>query len=311
MNHPLKTFTGNLVSRKRFKRAKQDSIGECVLEQKMNPDLAEVCGIHAGDGYMRKRNWGSAEIDISGGVEEKDYYDNHLVPLFERVFNIKIHPRFFSCRDTYGFVIYNAKIAKFMHSLGFPYGKKTLTVSVPEQILQSRNLDIIYRFIRGVFDTDGSLSFRKRGGSGYSKCHLKRHTYPIISIGVCSKNLWKGTCTLLMKTGFQFTVSYQKSKDNHHQKYRIELRGDANVINWINLIGFKNPIKFNRFLIWKKFGFMPPGLIYRDQTKILDGNTSPSHYYSDKLSDEENLLPALVKRRLKVIQDLESFIPKD
>ncbi len=311
MNHPLKTFTGNSESQKCLKKEKQDSIGGCVLDSKMTPDLAEVCGIHAGDGYMRKCKWGSTEIDISGGIDEKDCYDNHVVPLFERVFNIKIKPRFFPPRNTYGFVIYNVKIAKFMHSLGFPYGKKTLTVAVPEQILHSRNLDIIYRFIRGVFDTDGCLSFRKRGGSGYSKVYLKRHTYPIITLGIYSKNLWKGIGKLLMKTGFPFTVSYQRAKNNSHKKYRIFLRGDANTINWINNISFKNLIKYNRFLIWKKFGFMPPGLTYKEQNEILSGITNPSHYYSDKFSDEENLLPALVERRLKVIQDIESFIPKD
>ncbi|MBN2067284.1 MAG: hypothetical protein JW744_02355 [Candidatus Diapherotrites archaeon] len=302
--------TGTQLYQKCFKREKQDSIGELVLEQKMNPDLAEVCGIHAGDGYLRN-DGRRRELDISGGFEEKDYYDNHIVPLFERVFNIKIKPRFFSHRNTYGFVIRDKSAIEFMHSLGFPYGKKTLTVSVPEQVLQSRDLDIIYRFIRGMFDTDGSLSFRKRGGSGYSKSYLKRHTYPIISLGVCSKNLWEGTCRLLMKTGFQFTVSYQQPNDNNHQKYKIELRGDANVINWINLIDFKNPIKFNRFLIWKKFGFMPPELTYKQQNKILGGGINPNAYYPDKLSDKENIIPTLVKKRLKVIQNLESFIPKD
>ncbi|MFH1586584.1 MAG: LAGLIDADG family homing endonuclease [Candidatus Diapherotrites archaeon] len=280
------------------------------MEIEISPDLAEICGIHAGDGYLRddgKRR----ELDISGGIEEQDYYNNHVVPLFERVFNIKIQPRFFPHRNTYGFVIRDREVIKFMHSLGFPYGKKTLMVDVPEYVLSSRNLDIIYRFIRGVFDTDGCISFRKREGSGYSKVYLKRHTYPIINLTTCSKNLWEGTCKLLMKTGFHPTVSYTKAKYNAHKKYRIFLRGDANIINWINNIGFKNPIKLNRFVIWKKFGFMPPGLSYKDQIKILNGDIDPNDYYSDNLQMEENLLPLLVKRRLKVMKNLESFIPKD
>ena len=303
-------FTGNLLFQKRFKKEKQTSIEVALLKQEITPDLAEVCGIHSGDGYMRN-DGKRLELDISGGLDEKDYYDKHVVPLFEKVFNIKIKARFFPHRSTYGFVIRDLKIIEFMHSLGFPYGKKTLTVEVPESILHSRNLDIIYRFIRGVFDTDGSLSFRKRGGSSYAPFYLKRHTYPSICLGVCSKELWRRICKLLMETGFRFTVSYQKAKNNNNPQYRVELRGDANVITWINNIGFKNSIKLNRFLIWKKFGFMPPGLTCEKQNKILQGTVDPDYYYSDKFLKEQNLAPLLVKRRLKLIENIESFIPKD
>lgn len=40
----------------------------------LNVELAEVCGIHAGDGYMRAREGNKGEVDISGGVEEREYY---------------------------------------------------------------------------------------------------------------------------------------------------------------------------------------------------------------------------------------------
>lgn len=277
----------------------------------MTSDLAEVCGIHAGDGYLRGPNK-RRELDVSGGVDEKDYYDNHVVPLFERVFNIKIEPRFFPHRNTYGFVIRDRKIIEFMHSLGFPYGKKTLTVSVPDQILQSSNLDVIYGFIRGLFDTDGTLHFRKRGGSGYSEFYLKRHTYPGISINVCSKSLWKGVCQLLMKTGFQFTVSCCKRvKEKESPQYRIELRGDYNLILWINNIGFKNPLKFNRFLIWKRFGFNPPGLSPVEQKSILEGMITPNDFYDNTIPDKEDIAPLLVRRRLLIMNDVELFLPKN
>ncbi|MDP6670563.1 MAG: hypothetical protein QGI60_01985 [archaeon] len=278
--------------------------------QIMTPDLAEICGIHAGDGYLRN-DGKRRELDISGGVDEKEYYDNHVVPLFERVFNIKITPRFFPHRNTYGFVIRDRNILESIHSLGFPYGKKTLTVGVPVQILQSNDLCIIYRFIRGVFDTDGSLSFKKRGGSGYKASYLKRHTYPLIQLGICSRNLWRGVCMLLRRTGFPFSVSYQKPKGNNSPKYQVELRGDANTINWISNIGFKNSIKFNRFLIWKKFGFMPPELSLEEQKDILSGKSDPNKFYGDSISNKEDITPPLVRRRLILMKDIESFIPKN
>ncbi|MDD5162795.1 MAG: hypothetical protein PHD95_01155 [Candidatus ainarchaeum sp.] len=302
--------SGNSQLQNCFKLEKQGSLSEPCMDQEMTPELAEICGIHAGDGYLRN-DGKHRELDISGGFDEQGYYDTHVVPLFEKFFNIKIVPRFFLHRGTYGFVIRDRAVIEFMHTLGFPYGKKTLTVSAPETILQSKDLDIIYRFVRGIFDTDGCLSFRKREGSGYSKIYLKRHTYPRISLSVCSRNLWSGVCILLAKTGFQFTVSYQRPKNNESQKYLVMLRGDANVINWINNIGFKNPIKYNRFLIWKKFGFVPSGLTHEDQKKILNGTIDPNSYYVEELLENDGLVPMLVKRRLKVSQNFESFIPKD
>ena len=38
----------------------------------LSPELAEICGIHAGDGYLRS-NEHRIELDISGNVEEKEY----------------------------------------------------------------------------------------------------------------------------------------------------------------------------------------------------------------------------------------------
>ncbi|MDP2906846.1 MAG: hypothetical protein Q8O03_02800 [Nanoarchaeota archaeon] len=48
----------------------------------LNSETAEICGIHAGDGYLRN-DGRRRELDISGNVEEQTYYDNHVIPLFE------------------------------------------------------------------------------------------------------------------------------------------------------------------------------------------------------------------------------------
>jgi len=74
----------------------------------ISPELAEVCGIHAGDGYLRN-DGKRKEWDISGNVEEKEYYDNHVIPLFNKTFSLNIKGRFFPHRNTYGFVIRDRK----------------------------------------------------------------------------------------------------------------------------------------------------------------------------------------------------------
>jgi hypothetical protein len=91
----------------------------------MTPDLAEICGIHAGDGYMRKRG-NNYELELSGGFDEKEYYDYWVVPLFERVFNIKIKAQYFMTKGTYGFRTSNKDVCETLHACGSLSGRKLI-----------------------------------------------------------------------------------------------------------------------------------------------------------------------------------------
>ncbi|HLC92227.1 MAG TPA: hypothetical protein VJH23_00810 [archaeon] len=244
-----------------------------------SPDIAEICGIHAGDGYLRNEGY-QRELDISGNIDEKEYYDSHVVPLFERVFGISITAKIFPARQTYGFVIRDRKIVEFMHSLGFPYGEKTYDVSVPEFIMNSRNLDVIYSFIRGVFDTDGCLTFQKRTGSGYKSEVKKKHAYPVIQLGVCSKNLSHGLYSLFRKTGFNCKTGIRKpTTENESVQYVLYLRGYSTLENWMHNIGFKNTSKSSRYEVWTKFGFCPTHLSFKQRSQILNNELDPNSFY--------------------------------
>ena len=154
------------------------------------PDFAEVCGIHAGDGYLRN-DGKRREIDVSGSFEEKEFYDQKVIPLFSKVFNLQLTGRYFPARGTYGFVIRDRNAVEMLHNAGFPYGKKTTSVEIPGFILDSKNPEVNKRFLRGLFDTDGSFTVN-RNGSVYNY-------YPRIIIATCSKKLSIQTGNLLRK----------------------------------------------------------------------------------------------------------------
>ena len=144
--------------------------------------MAEIAGIHAGDGYLRYEGR-RKELDISGGYEEKDYYDNHVIPLFNQTFRLSIQGRYFPSRSTYGFVIRDRTVLEKFKMLGFPSGSKSLSVRVPPEILKSKNKKIISSFLRGYFDTDGCVSFRNRKcGKSYSQFKQKFHYHPRVSL---------------------------------------------------------------------------------------------------------------------------------
>lgn len=230
-------------------------------------ELAEVCGIHAGDGHLRNKNY-NRELDISGSIEEKVYYRNEVIPLFSKVFQTTVRGRPFPKRSTYGFIIREKKVIEKMHLLGFPYGRKSQIVSVPKFIMKTRNLRIKCAFLRGLFDTDGSLSFKRSTGK---YCEFKRthHYYPVINITTTSRCLFDETKELLddLEIGYCCDVRHfpnQKWTD----AYRIWIKG-SRAIKWMREIGMNNHVKSSRYEIWKVYGHCPPRTNYAERLSIL------------------------------------------
>lgn len=241
---------------------------------KITPNIAEICGIHAGDGYLRN-DGEHVELDISGHMnEDKSYYDEHVAPLFCNTFRIKLFPKSFLARRTYGFVIGKRKIVRYFHEfLGFPYGTKTYTVRVPQVIIQSRDKTIYARFMRGLFDTDGSLTFRKTYGT-YKNITFKRthHTYPRIILSTVSEGLAFDVKRMLNFLGIQYRVDVRISpKENEADIFRLWICGKSMLKKWMEKIGFKNPVQTTRYEIWKKFGFCPPNTSLDERIQMLKG----------------------------------------
>ena len=247
------------------------------LKNIFTPEFAEICGIHAGDGYLRndgkRREW-----DISGSVHEKEYYNNHVIPLFNKAFSLEIKGRFFPNRNTYGFVIRDKEVIEFAHDiLNFPYGAKSLIVKIPDFIL--KNVSLMPHFLRGYFDTDGGFSCSKKHGN-YSKFKRTFHFYPRVNFSTVSRPLSKDLALLLNSLQIRFCyTTYQPKRKTESLKYRYELNGIKRTKKFTNWIKPRNSTKMSRFWIWKKFGFCPTNITYQQKKDILIGKIDPHIFY--------------------------------
>ncbi len=112
---------------------------------------SEILGILFGDGSL-SRTEGSVQIAITGNkIDDESYLLGHVRTLFLKVFNLELTSRYRYGENTMDLYRHSKKVASILHYWGMPYGLKKLEDLRPK-------LEVIPNaFIRGVFDTDGSV----------------------------------------------------------------------------------------------------------------------------------------------------------
>lgn len=216
----------------------------------INEDLAYLCGLISGDGclYRGIGNKKYYELSILGNDKnEREFYDDFIVPLFNKVFDVNIKARTFS-KNTYGIRIYSKQIFTFLiDNIGFRDGKKAAYVNIPKIFKSDLNLKI--GFIRGFADADFSLCLKKR--------YKNFPYYPVISGTSKSKQIILEIAELLSA----FEISYSLSLDRVEIDKRfsapvikssIDIYGKRNLLLWMDKIGFLNPKYLRTFQTWKE-----------------------------------------------------------
>lgn len=109
-----------------------------------------------GDGSL-SRTERSVQIAITGNkIDDKNYLLGHVRSLFLKVFDLELTSRYRHGENTMDLYRHFKRVAFTLHSWGMPFGLKKLEDLRPK-------LEVIPKaFIRGVFDTDGSV-YRKYG----------------------------------------------------------------------------------------------------------------------------------------------------
>jgi len=223
----------------------------------------------AADGCIQKNYlcmWGNI-------TEDRLYYDQHVVPLFEKEFKIILNPHEKKSNAVYGFYLCNKKLVEELSKeLNFKEGNKTYSVRIPGKIMESSKKGVKCAFIRGFADCDGCLNFSRSYGK-YNNFKKTFHHYPRILLSSASKNLMIDLSRLLKECEIKHFIR----KNGKNQL--LEIKGVSRLEKWMELIGFSNPVQKTKYLIWKEYGFMPPKTSLNERFKILGGEINPQEYY--------------------------------
>ncbi len=143
----------NFPSLRHLKKGYNNSTRKIVIPRTYNGDIAEFFGIMIGDGHVSPK-----QVIVTLGTKESEYAD-YVSGIIQKVF--KITPSVFirpseDRSNKYRNVYFGSVPAvKWLLDEGLVHDKVKSQVNVPKWIFTSD--DYMKRFIRGFFDTDGSV----------------------------------------------------------------------------------------------------------------------------------------------------------
>ena len=121
--------------------------------------LAELLGVLAGDGHVSRINY---EISVTCHKKlDKDYINNRVSKLFLDLFSIDAKIRESKENNVVRCSVHSKMLSEYLTTnFLIPRGKKKGKLHIPTQIRTEKELLIPY--IRGLFDTDGSIYCRRK-----------------------------------------------------------------------------------------------------------------------------------------------------
>lgn len=203
------------------------------IPDKITPELAEEMGMQFGDGFLSARKY---EYRLKGNQNnEREYYSTYIKPLFKGLYNVDVNLKDFD--RSFGFELCSKAIWEFkVKVLGIRPGKKE-GISFPE-ILKIKDEKILGGFLRGLFDTDGCLSFKSRYGY--------KNYYPVIDLALTTKKVIRETAKILSMLGFNPRVYF-------NERYgKISINGIGAFIKYRKLIGWSSPKNLDKIKRWEK-----------------------------------------------------------
>ena len=233
----------------------------------INEDLAELLGIHIGDGCISENKRYSMYYVGGDLKEEVEYHDNWVAPLLnknvmKRLDKPNVKYKKYKSTGIYGLYLFDKEVVEFFKKFGICSGTK-INQKIPHPILKNKNL--LKRFIRGLFDTDGNIYFDKN-----RSCKNPINNIPTIKLSNTSQGLINQVYKSLISLGFHPRLKKPyKGKRDKNTVHTILIYRKSDIQNYIDKIGFKNPKHLTKWLVFKKNGLLPPRTTLKHRKTIL------------------------------------------
>ncbi len=215
-----------------------------LISQKLNKDMekqiAEFIGIMLGDGnlgrYKSKVNSKiktQHRIRISLDSRNKNYI-KYVINLIKEILKIEPKVHYKKNENVADIGVYRKDTFFWLRDkIGLKESPKWNNMEIPKKYFQER----FYPFIlKGLFDTDGSLTIFKNNGI----------LYPRIEIKICPSPTQKQIIKILNNLRFNYRI-----QNLDKGKIRVRISGVKELQKWFKLIGSANIIhieKANKFI---------------------------------------------------------------
>lgn len=195
---------------------------DIVVPIKLSRKLAEFVGILLGDGHIAP-----TQVIVTLNQAERNYL-GYISNLMQELFGVTPHYYKRKQKRAYDLYIGSVDLVRFFKKMGLVSNKVRFQASIPEWILTNR--EYMKNFIRGFFDTDGSI-YKLKFGVQMNFCN---RSFPLLN----------SARIMLLELG------YHPSKIS---SYKIYLTKKPELIRYMREVGFSNTKHFERA---KQFGIV-------------------------------------------------------
>lgn len=244
-------------------------------------ELAEFVGLAFGDGSLIfRKNTDKLRFQLRGDAKsDKQHYLQFVIPLCNKLIGFPFLGKEVNLiedrkNNAFGISIESRNIKNFFEQLEVPVGVKD-ELSIPQWIKQNTKYSLA--FIRGLFDTDGTIGYKK---NNTAKSNL--HMVDRISITSTSAILINGVSEIMQKANLKHYVRNYKCKTNKKRAYVVDLY-KPHVKRFMSMVGSHNPKHLTKFKIGERFGFCPPYTTLEQREQILKGFIDPLSLYKSTI----------------------------